>query len=378
MGFIFISGANITIGGPLEIYRNVLNTLSANYSNRKVVALVSDKNLFPEYKNVNYIEFRNYKRFIFLKFYFEYFKFYFLSKKYKIDLWLSLNDCSPTVKAKTRAVYCHNATPFLKRTFNDYLMPNRVFFQSFYYIFFYKINLKHNTYIIVQQKWMKDFFMSRLKIAKSNIIVNRPDYKKSITKSEEITNSPNIYTFIYPTKAETYKNIEVILEAVILLNNRGIFNFRIILTLSKDENRYSRYLYSKYKHLSVVEWVGFVSRIKLNELYEHSDCLIFSSKLETWGLPISEFKSYNKPMLLSDLPYAHETADDYGFCKFFDPDNSNQLSVFIEQLISGNKFEFDLNRYTNCEMISTFGFNELFNLLLRNDSSLPPLFSNVS
>ena len=44
------------------------------------------------------------------------------------------------------------------------------------------------------------------------------------------------------------------------------------------------------------------------EKYNKIDCLIFPSKLETWGLPISEFMAFDKPMLIADLPYAHETA----------------------------------------------------------------------
>lgn len=362
---IFLSGANISTGGPLEIYRNILKVLNNNYSYCTVLAIVSDKNLFLPYENVKYIEVKRYKKIIILKFYYEYVKYYFISLKYDIDLWISMNDCSPSVKSKKRVVYCHNATPFYKRTFKDYLNPSRVFFQSFYYIIFYKINLKQNSFIIVQQNWMKDFFRVSLNIDKSKIIVNRPFKEKAIIKPEKTHYSPGIYTFIYPTKSETYKNIEVILDAISLLNNRGIFNFKFILTLSKDENRHSRYLYFKYKHLKVIEWVGFVSRTNLNALYDQSDCLIFSSKLETWGLPISEFKSYNKPMLLSDLPYAHETADDYSFCKFFDPDNSDELSVFMEKLILGNKFVFDKNRKNDYDMISTYGFNELFDFLLK-------------
>ena len=365
MGFIFLSGANITSGGPLEIYRNILNTLSNNYSNRKIVAIVSNKNLFLKYNNIQYIEFKNYKRFILLKFYYEYVKYFFISKKYKIDLWLSLNDCTPTVKAKIRAVYCHNATPFYIRTLKDYLNPTRVFLQSFYYVIFYKINLKRNTFVIVQQRWMKEYFNTRLKVQKSKIIINRFQNNEPFKVVKYCTNFSENYTFIYPTKAQPYKNIEVILEAADILNHRGIYNFKVILTVDKDENRYTKDLYSKYKHLKVIDWVGFLSRLLLDESYKKSNCLVFSSKLETWGLPISEFKCYSKPILLSNLPFAHETVDNYSFCKFFNPDNAHQLSYFMGELITGNELEFDRAINNEDESSVSSGFSELVRLLLK-------------
>lgn len=60
--------------------------------------------------------------------------------------------------------------------------------------------------------------------------------------------------------------------------------------------------------LSCINFIGFVDKNTLFIYYENSSCMIFPSKVETWGLPISEFSEFNKPMLLADLPYTHETA----------------------------------------------------------------------
>jgi hypothetical protein len=363
---IFLSGANISTGGPLEIYRDILKILNNNYINCKVFAIISDKNLFVGYENIEYIEIKNYKKFIFNKFYFEYFKYYYISIKYDIDMWFSLNDCTPSVKAKKRVVYCHNATPFYKRSLKDYLNPTRVFLQSFYYILFYKINLKKNNFIIVQQKWMKEYFYNVFDFEKSKILVNRIQNDKSFIDTAKSNIIFNSYTFIYPTKPETYKNIQIILEACTFLIKRGVTNFKIILTISKNDNRYSQYLFSKYNSLEVIDWTGYLSKLELNKLYNMSNCLIFSSKLETWGLPISEFKCYNKPLLLANLPYAHETAGDYGFCKFFDPDKPAELSFLMENLINGNKFDFDKTNKLENDSCSTSGFNELLDFLFNN------------
>ena len=115
----------------------------------------------------------------------------------------------------------------------------------------------------------------------------------------------------------------------------------------------------------MIDWVGFLSRLLLDESYKKSNCLVFSSKLETWGLPISEFKCYSKPILLSNLPFAHETVDNYSFCKFFNPDNAHQLSYFMGELITGNELEFDRAINNEDESSVSSGFSELVRLLLK-------------
>ena len=60
--------------------------------------------------------------------------------------------------------------------------------------------------------------------------------------------------------------------------------------------------------------------------YAKADCLLFPSKLETWGIPISEFQQTGKPMLVIDLPYAHETVGSYHAVSFFPPGDPQVFS----------------------------------------------------
>ena len=71
--------------------------------------------------------------------------------------------------------------------------------------------------------------------------------------------------------------------------------------------------------------------------YDKCECLIFPSTLETWGLPISEFKPSRKKMILADLPYAHETANNAIETAFFEPYNAEQLAGLIKDVC------FDIN-----------------------------------
>jgi glycosyltransferase involved in cell wall biosynthesis len=99
------------------------------------------------------------------------------------------------------------------------------------------------------------------------------------------------------------------------------------------------------------------------ELYTESDCLLFPSKLETWGLPITEFKTTGKLILAAELPYAHETVGTYQNVSFFDVNSPEALADLMmltikkEMIPVGNQA---------AEVPDPFAANweELFNLLL--------------
>jgi glycosyltransferase involved in cell wall biosynthesis len=65
------------------------------------------------------------------------------------------------------------------------------------------------------------------------------------------------------------------------------------------------------------------------------DALIFPSRLETWGLPISEAKAMQKPLWVADVPYAHETVGTYENVVFFNPNNPQQLADTLRQWLQG-------------------------------------------
>lgn len=55
--------------------------------------------------------------------------------------------------------------------------------------------------------------------------------------------------------------------------------------------------------LQNIHFIGLKSKEKLDDIYRNeTDALIFPSKLETWGLPLSEAKEFKLPILSADLP----------------------------------------------------------------------------
>src|SRR5690606_41307637 len=64
-----------------------------------------------------------------------------------------------------------------------------------------------------------------------------------------------------------------------------------------------------------------------------SDLLLFPSRLETWGLPLTEFSTTQKPIFAANLPYAHETLGGHHNAHFFNPEDSTQLARLMENLV---------------------------------------------
>lgn len=364
---IVISAINFTEGGPLTILNDcllTLNNLIAYNESYRVIAFVYDKKKCF-YPNITYIEIKKAKNSWLNRLVIEYYYFKKYSKRIKPYLWLSLHDITPNVISEKRCVYFHNPTPFYKLKISDIYFSQVVLLFTLLYRFLYKINVKQNDFIIVQQDWLRDSFAKLIGVEKNKIVVSKPT-NSNLTNLPILkgNNNNKIFTFFYPSYPRSFKNFEIICEAVVLLKNKGINCFEIFLTIDGNENRYSKWVYNKYRNLNNVFFIGLLSRDQVESFYKKTDCLLFPSKLETWGLPISEFISYDKPMLLADLPYAYETASNANKVSFFNPENANELADKMETLIKGD-FKF-LNMCPN-KVISEPFFNtwpELLSFLI--------------
>ena len=243
---IVVSAINITEAGPLTILRDCLMCLSDNYSsNYNIVALVNKQSLF-DIENITYFEFPKSKKSWLYRILYEYIYFYFFSSKLNAELWLSLHDISPNVQAKTKAVYCHNASPFYQVPFKEIILDYRFFLFTMFYRLFYKINILKNDYIIVQQDWLRSEFFKLCK--HQNIIVAHPNVVKhnAVCQSEiGILKKDSRTKFIFPALPRVFKNFEIICEAVKILNGKNIWNFEVFLTISGNENAYAKQIYKK-------------------------------------------------------------------------------------------------------------------------------------
>lgn len=366
MKTIVISGINIFQGGPLSIYKDCLNSIIGSniHINNKIIIFVHKKELFTEYVDkFTVIELPLSRKSYFFRIWYEYIYFYFFSIRTNIDIWLSIHDITPNVKAKHRYVYCHNASPFYRMTLFEKRHSRKMRLFNLFYKYLYKINIRKNDGIIVQQFWMKRKFQELYGV--NQIIVSYPSFSMNqfydnldYNESKTVNN-----IFFYPSFPRIFKNFEIICNATRQLVSKGINDFEVVLTIDGSENKYTKDIVSKYSDIQNIKFIGLLSRESVFEYYKKSKYLIFPSKLESWGLPITEYKIFNKPMILANLDYAKEALGDYDRVAFFNPYKAEELSNIMEKIIKKE----DIWRVHKFDFIpDANSWDELFNIVLGN------------
>jgi glycosyltransferase involved in cell wall biosynthesis len=363
---IAISAINFFEGGPLSVLKDCLITIenSRSFKDFDFVVFVHKKSLFAEisYSKIVFVEFPKSRTAYYYRLFYEYFYFKKVAKELNIDFWFSFHDISPFLGNIPQAVYCHNPSPFNSLNFKDiYLQPSQFFFKLFYK-FLYQININSNKYIFVQQLWMKNKFIEMYKLNKDKIIVAPPQISKIPEIYLNVKKNNKAKIFFFPTFPRPFKNIELLCEAVklVLIQNT---NFKVIITIDGSENNYSNLIINKFKNVTNIEFIGLITRDEVYDFFSKVDCLVFPSKLETWGLPVSEFKQFGKPIFIANQPYARETVGYYDLVSFFDVDSPVKLSELMINFLN-NKIIYDKSTGVNYDQSFVNGWEELFSIFL--------------
>ena len=360
---IVISGINMVEGGIYTILHNALEELS-KYSEKvplEIIAFVHKKDGL-DFPSIQLIEIPKSKKSWWFRLYYEYIYFYKISKKIQPDIWLSLHDTTPRVVAKKRFVYCHHPTTFYKPTWKDWKFDYKIGLFSLLYDWVFKINIKKNHTVFVQQHWIKAVFTKRFGI--SNVVVAQPQFSTLSSTKNTVFEAGKIH-FLYPSFPRSYKNHELIIEALKKLTpdikDKVVFHFT---TIKDNKQKYARYLINKYDCIPQLQFHKEVSRKELLSMYSSMDCLLFPSKIETWGLPISEAKYYDKPLFLANEPYAKETCGTYEKVSFFNVDDAEKLAQLITDFTNKNLI-FEGNSAPNTTEKSLKNWKELFDYILK-------------
>lgn len=331
---VVLSGVNFTEMGPLTVFKEAISSLVEKHGESyEIIALVHREALF-DIPGIKFIEFPKIKQSWWRRLRFEYYDCRAISEEIKPDLWFAMHDMTPVVRANIRAVYCHNPSPFYPFSLRGAALDWRFGLFNLLYRFLYGINIKSNDFVVVQQDWLRNEFQSRYGVRK--VVVAHPslDYVSTGMAAAKL-DLDKPYRFFYPAYPRTFKNFEQILNAARRLAHDGFDRFEVWLTMNGTETPYAAKMRREYSELTQVRWMGLLPRTEVMRLYEEADCLLFPSKLETWGLPITEFQVTGKPILAVDMPYAQETIGEYPKCAFFAAEDDSMLATMMKEAASG-------------------------------------------
>lgn len=372
---IVISAVNLRKGGTLTILRQCLEYLSgvALSNNYRVVALVHKRSL-SDYPHVEYIEVPWTVESWAKRLWCEYVEMEKIRREQigDVDLWLSLHDATPHVTARRQAVYCHTPFPFFPIKVSDFLLDPKIPLFGLLTQFAYRINQRRNRYIIVQQGWLRDAFMAKFSLKQDAVIVARPDLDPVTRPNVKVAQAEGLegkYVFFYAATPDTHKDFQTLCKATELLGKYvSPERFEVILTVGGEENKYAKYLKQKFGHIPSLRFAGLMDKPQLFASYERADCFVFPSRIETWGLPITEYMEVHegkRPIILPHLSYAYETSLGAEQVAFFRSCDAEDLARLMVEAVQGNYQSFEA-RPPKPEFAppTARGWDELFSLLL--------------
>lgn len=357
---IVVSAVNFTEGGPLTVLRDCLSSAVANLpDNFELIAFVNRAELINE-PRVRLISIPSAKKSWFYRLYWEWFGFNRISRELKPDLWISLHDITPRVAVRRQVVYCHNPSPFYRISMREIIFEPKLLAFNLFYALLYRVFIFKNHCVIVQQAWLRDEFKRRMGSG-LNVVVAHPTLE--VIPSALLGPNDSNFVFLYPALPRVFKNIETLCEAACIVASRGVSCFEVRITLSGSENYYARWLHKKYGNQAQIRFIGRQSKSEMDIQYINASAVVFPSKLETWGLPITEAKARRLPLLIADLPYAKETVGDYDLVSFFSVKSANALADLMQSLLE-NKWKPAGNEYPSPKAPFAANWEDLWRILI--------------
>lgn len=227
---------------------------------------------------------------------------------------------------------------------------------------FIKLTSTKLTSYIVQSAWMKSVVIKRLNFSDENIMIVRPDEKiKQFSREETSINNGYINIF-YPASSYRHKNHDLLIDILLHLKetNIKIFNkVKIFITIENDLNT----AFCKKLRLNNLEgrfhFLGYTSENTVFNYYEKCDALIFPSIMESFGLPLSEAKQFNLPILAIDLPYVYEAV---GYYDKLITIKQNDLKRWGDSIInlSNNNLTYNTIKQQDNDIMSWKNFHDSF------------------
>lgn len=333
---VVVSGVNLIEGGTLVAFREMVRAVADHLPQWRVVVLVHRTGLL-DVEGVEELAFTSIKRSWLKRLFFEWFTSRSLCRQLGAQVWISMHDITPRVDAMRQFVYCHNASPFSTLPARQAFKDKTFFLFKAFYGLLYRLNIQRNTAVIVQQDWLRTEFRRRYGVRQvivahpSGVPVTRP------TSTNTSRSEMRPRRFLYPTLPRVFKNIELVAQALRLLDQDPRWQAEVSITFDGSESRYARELVERCRGLRSLRLIGRQPHAAMDRCYADADALLFPSLLETWGLPLSEARERGLPIIAADLPYAHESIGNCGAVRFFDPKDADALAGLLLGLHTGTE-----------------------------------------
>ncbi|EJR44843.1 glycosyltransferase [Bacillus paranthracis] len=321
---IVINNIAASSGGALSILRSFYDYLVKSGESKKNewIFLLSDRHI-EETDNIKVIILDTVKKNWLARLKFDLYSGKKFISKLNPDIVFSLQNTITFGIKSPQVLYMHQAIPFQSIKSFSFLKSEERTLAVYQHLIgrLIKKSIKEADKTIVQTKWIKEAVIKTTKIDAEkvvNIFPPKEDYLKYKINDEEFKKN----SFFYPAANSLYKNHQCIYDACADLNEKGISEFNISLTIKDREDTGN------------ISFVGDIPFELVMEKYNTST-LIFPSYIETIGLPLIEAQQIGTIVLAADCPFSREVLAGYSNAYFFNPFEPRQLSNLMEKVING-------------------------------------------
>lgn len=155
--------------------------------------------------------------------------------------------------------------------------------------------------------------------------------------------------FIYTGNAYPHKNLERLIEAIVLMNGK----LKIVSARSAFLERLEQVVKNKNANKNI-EILGFVEDGKLEKLYSEASAFVFPTLEEGFGLPPMEAINAGTLAVVSDIPVLKEVYGDSVF--YFDPKNVNSIKNSLEKVLKLGSIERKLKIKKSQEFLKKYSW----------------------
>lgn len=339
-------------GGGLQVLKTFYHDVVEKSSNDIQWVFAVSQNVMENAKNVRIERYEKPKKSWVHRIIFENYDFPKILKKENPDLVISLQNMPVKRYSGRQFVYLHQSLQFCPKKFSFFISEERgLAIRQRIICNIYKNALPRSEHIFVQTKWIKEATMKWLHWQEDRITVV-PVGVNTTKVSKQPYKGIHSRTFFYPARAEMYKNHEVILKACQKLVERGVEDFKVLFTVSRNDGIYAQ----KLMEASIGLPIEFIGTVQFDNMWDYysKTIMLFPSYLETCGLPLLEARAAGSWIIASDMPFSHEALDTYWNKDFFKYDDPEELADCMIAILNGKEY-----RETACKNQNTASLVEI-------------------
>lgn len=327
MKTIIINATAISPGGGLTILEQLVKNIPDD-GNRYILFIHPSVNIECIPGNLRIIR-KDVKSF-FLRFYWDAYGLKQWIKHYIkwADAVVSLQNTSVNLAGGTpNFIYYHQPLPLYDYKWSIFRSAERsLWLYKNIYPFFVRLFINEKTEIFVQIRFIRDKFKEKYRLPEDKIHLIAPEINLPEVVPVRSDMDKTCINLFFPASVIVYKNHKILFEALHRLDGEG---YKAVLYLTCLENDFPASWRAGFKNVKVC-FLGKISHSEVLALLREVNALVFPSYLETFGLPLLEAAMLGIPVIVADLPYAHDVIENYEGARFVKYDEAAQWAEQIK------------------------------------------------